>query len=129
MTSTISAGSRAAPPTVHESAAVTQDEIAVLHAMLEQQRDFRIEQLAQLHRPGPHGPLSSTDDEVFRSLSSGARAALRDVQAALWRIEEGRYGVCTSCAAPVEFGRLEILPQVARCMSCERHDAAVRDAC
>jgi DnaK suppressor protein len=80
--------------------------------------------LAQLHLPGPHGPLSSTDPEIFRSLVSGARAALRDVQAALWRIDEGDYGRCVRCAEPVGLERLEILPQTALCMTCQRAAAA-----
>jgi DnaK suppressor protein len=103
-----------APP-----APVPDDQLAVLRGMLEQQREFRLDQLAQLHLPGPHGPLSSTDPEIFRSLVSGARAALRDVQAALWRIEEGRFGRCVDCNEPVGVERLEILPQTARCMRCQ----------
>jgi RNA polymerase-binding transcription factor DksA len=51
---------------------------------------------------------------------SGAREALRDIQAALWRMEEGRYGSCVSCGGAIEVQRLEILPQTARCMACQR---------
>jgi len=94
--------------------------LAVLRSMLEEQLTFRLDQLAQLHLPGPHGPLSSTDPEIFRSLVAGARAALRDVQSALWRMEEGGYGLCVGCAAPIGIARLEILPQTALCMACQR---------
>ncbi|HEU5267204.1 MAG TPA: TraR/DksA C4-type zinc finger protein [Jatrophihabitans sp.] len=121
MTSTTLVGSAATARTV---APLSAREVSVLREMLEEQRDFRVEQLAQLHRPGARGPLSSTDPEIFRSLASGARAALRDVQAALWRMEEGRYGVCVACGRPVEMIRLEILPQVARCMPCQRAHAS-----
>jgi DnaK suppressor protein len=100
--------------------ALDADEVATLRAMLEQQRAFRVDQLAQLHRPTATGPLSSPDPEIFRSLVAGARAALRDVQAALWRIDEGSYGQCVDCARPVGLQRLEILPQTARCIACER---------
>jgi DnaK suppressor protein len=104
--------------------ALSGRESAQLRAMLEQQRDFRLEQLAQLHRPDPHGPLSSSNPEIFRSLSAGARAALSDVQSALWRMDEGRYGWCVACGQPIDAARLEILPQVARCMPCERTQSA-----
>lgn len=96
------------------------EQLAAFRELLEQQREFRIDQLAQLHRPAAHGPLSATDPEIFRSLVAGARAALRDVQAALWRIDEGTYGRCVTCAGPVGVERLEVLPQTARCLACER---------
>jgi DnaK suppressor protein len=35
-------------------------------------------------------------------------------------MDAGRYGTCSDCAGPVEPSRLEILPQVARCVPCER---------
>jgi DnaK suppressor protein len=91
-----------------------------LRAMLEEQRDFRIDQLRELHEPAPGGPLGSSDPEIFRSLVSGAREALRDVQAALWRMDEGHYGRCVACGGAVEVQRLEILPQTARCLACQR---------
>jgi DnaK suppressor protein len=109
--------------TLHRTAALSAEQVTQLRAMLEEQRDFRLEQLAQLHRPGPHGPLSSTNPEIFRSLADGARAALSDVQTALWRMDDGHYGSCVACGEPLETARLEILPQAARCMPCQRqHD-------
>ena len=104
-------------------AALSADVLAVLRGMLEQQREFRLDQLAQLHLPGPHGPLSSTNPEIFRSLVAGARAALRDVQSALWRMDEGRYGSCVQCHEPIGLERLEILPQTALCLRCLRESS------
>jgi DnaK suppressor protein len=97
-----------------------RETLPVLRSMLEQQREFRIDQLAQLQLAGPHGPLSSTDPEILRSLVSGARAALRDVQGALWRMDENRYGGCIRCHEPIGLERLEILPQTALCLRCLR---------
>ncbi len=98
------------------------DEQPALRGMLMEQREFRIEQLAQLHHLGADAPLSSADPEVYRSLEAGARAALRDVQAALWRMDEGTYGRCTQCGGQVEAVRLEILPQTTRCLPCTQRD-------
>jgi RNA polymerase-binding transcription factor DksA len=95
-------------------------DLVELRAMLEEQREFRIEQLAQLHALDAAAPLASADPEIFRSLAAGARAALRDVQAALWRLDEGSYGRCTGCGGTVETERLEILPQTPRCLPCSR---------
>jgi RNA polymerase-binding transcription factor DksA len=99
---------------------LTAAQLAVLQALLEEQRAFRIDQLTQLHRAAPSDPLSSPDPEIERSLSTAALAALRDVQSALWRIEDGTYGRCTGCGASIPFERLEILPQTAHCLRCPR---------
>jgi DnaK suppressor protein len=99
---------------------LSDDHLSELRAMLEEQREFRLEQLAQLHHPWPLGPLSTTDPEIFRSLVIGAREALREVQSALRRMDVGRYGLCVACDEPVEIERLEILPQTALCMACQR---------
>jgi DnaK suppressor protein len=101
-------------------APLSKDQLAVLRRMLEQQREFRVDQLAQLNRPDPHAPLGSTDPDILRSLVAGARAALSDVRSALWRMDEGRYGRCVGCDALIGVQRLEVLPQTARCMACER---------
>lgn len=107
-------------PADYRRARPSEAQEAVLRGMLEQQRRFRLEQLTQLHRPGAPGPLGTADREIRTSLARGARAALHDVQSALWRMDEGRYGLCTDCEQPVGVERLEILPQVALCMSCQR---------
>jgi RNA polymerase-binding transcription factor len=91
-----------------------------LRDMLEEQREFRIDQLRALHALGAGAPPAGGDPDVFRSLQSGARAALRDVHAALWRMDEGAYGRCTRCGGAVEIERLEILPQTAMCLPCSR---------
>lgn len=105
---------RAAPGTF------TSDQLAGLRRALEQQRAFRVEQLAQLRRPGQRGPLSSADEEVLYSLRDAALAALHDVQRALWRMDDGTYGRCTSCREPLAVERLEIVPQASLCMPCQR---------
>ena len=96
--------------------ALTTDDLITLRGMLDEQRAFRTEQLQQLQRPVPAGPFAGNDPDIVRSLTIAARAALRDVQAALWRMDEGEYGICTSCGDAVEPHRLEIVPQTAQCL-------------
>lgn len=88
--------------------------------MLEQQRSFRIDQLARLRHTAGKGLLRGVDLEINTSLAVGARADLRDVIDALHRLDEGRYGYCAHCGAAVESERLEILPQVRLCLPCQR---------
>lgn len=115
--------SRSTLPSRHDSP-LSEGTLAVLRGMLEQQREFRLDQLAQLHVPGPHGPLSSTNPEIYRSLVSGAQAALCDVQTALERMDAGTYGLCVHCHRPIGLERLEILPQTAQCLRCLRESVA-----
>lgn len=113
---------RSTLPAPHD-ATLSDDRLATLRAMLEEQREFRIEQLAQLHGPGPRRPLSSSDPEILRSLVTGARAALHEVSAALWRMADGTYGSCVACGHPIGVERLEILPQAATCLRCQAASA------
>jgi DnaK suppressor protein len=101
-------------------AALSAGQLEVLRAMLNQQREFRLDQLAALRRRNPRSPLGSSNREITVTLTMAAHAALQDVVEALWRMDEGRYGVCVQCAGPVEIERLEILPQTALCMACQR---------
>ncbi len=44
---------------------------------------------------------------------------LRRIAGALHRIENGDYGVCLACGAPIDSERLEALPDAPLCMPCE----------
>ena len=58
------------------------------------------------------------EDEVLESLGSSGLAELRQIEAALERIERGEYGICVHCGEPIPEKRLEIIPHAARCASC-----------
>lgn len=47
-----------------------------------------------------------------------AMGELRNVDAALSRIDEGTYGVCVTCGKSIEEERLELLPATTVCASC-----------
>ncbi len=91
------------------------------------QRDFRREQLVQLDRQRGGRALSSALREVCVSLAVGARTALQEAESALWRMGQGRFGLCVSCGADLDPAVLETLPQTARCLACQR-DAWTADA-
>lgn len=41
---------------------------------------------------------------------------------ALAKFEEGSYGICDSCEAPIAAGRLQVAPESALCISCARSE-------
>ncbi len=45
--------------------------------------------------------------------------AMRDIEAALQRVKDGEYGVCTDCGDDVGFTRLQAYPTAKRCIVCQ----------
>lgn len=98
---------------------LTPQQLTMFRAMLDEQRRFRIDQLTAAGIPAP----TDAAREVAKAILQAARIALRDIDAALARMAEGTYGKCTHCGVALRLERLEILPQAALCMECQR-DAA-----
>ena len=110
-----------------------------LRAALEQQRRFRIEQLAELDSAigtdaeitidprreldritrADAGSAIDPKRQVMLALRAGAASALVDTEIALYRMDTGEYGRCRRCGTTIPLERLEILPSVARCMACQ----------
>ena len=45
---------------------------------------------------------------------------IRDIQDALARIDHGTYGICVDCGHPIPDDRLDVRPEAARDVECER---------
>ena len=58
------------------------------------------------------------NEDVLRNLQEETRAELQQVRAAIKRIEDGEYGVCSSCGGKISGGRLEALPYATLCIKC-----------
>ena len=46
------------------------------------------------------------------------RRELADIDAALARIQEGRYGTCVHCGGPMGLQRLRAIPEARYCVAC-----------
>ena len=55
---------------------------------------------------------------LTRNLQERERAKWGLLVAALRRMENGTYGVCTECDRPIPFGRLLVMPEAATCAEC-----------
>ena len=104
--------------------------LPALRARLQEQRRFRIEQLASLesiqpfpvnarYRRGGSGD-SRAHREITAALTVAARQALADIETALYRMRSGRYGACLRCSAAIPLEHLEALPEVKLCPDCSR---------
>ena len=54
-------------------------------------------------------------------LAEGVRRELADIDAALDRIQDGRYGTCQNCGGPMGLQRLRALPEARYCVACSGH--------
>ncbi|CAL9276923.1 MULTISPECIES: TraR/DksA family transcriptional regulator [Streptomyces] len=99
-------------------------DLAVLRENLREQRLFREEQLRQIaavpSRAGEPSRRSAGQTEVRVKLAASARMVLADVEAALARMAEGRYGACHLCRRPIDRERLMIVPQARYCARCQQ---------
>ncbi len=115
--------------------AVTYDE---LRRQLKEERERLNKELEQLRvsapslgemREGsPFGKKEEGATETFElekrmALEKRTRGLLSEVEHALQKFEQGTYGQCDLCGQPIDIARLEVLPQVALCLSCKARQA------
>jgi len=51
------------------------------------------------------------------------RGILDEINAALDRLEDGTYGICTACGSEIPAARLRAIPYTALCVKCAREEA------
>ena len=57
-------------------------------------------------------------DEVLESLGTAELTELKQINAALGRVEDGTFGVCVNCGEDISAERLKVIPHAARCRNC-----------
>ena len=62
-------------------------------------------------------------EEVLHHLTEHEARDLREIDAALSRIEDGSYGVCQACGKPIGTARLDALPEARLCVACANQEA------
>lgn len=103
------------------------DHLPGLRAMLERQRRFRLEQLAELDavigRPAAPGGADTARHEVAVQVAAAARHALADIDTALALVRRGAYGRCRGCGAELPLNLLRAVPTSRWCLACRRRQA------
>jgi DnaK suppressor protein len=62
---------------------------------------------------------NSYTKEFLFSLSNSEREMLQEVDEALERLEDGRFGVCVACEETIEKKRLEAVPWARHSLTCQ----------
>jgi len=77
--------------------------------------------VARLDVPSDEGDLSQQSHEewIFLNRNTLDMKLLREVQAALRRIEQSTYGVCAACEEPISTKRLDAVPWAKFCVRCQ----------
>jgi DnaK suppressor protein len=68
--------------------------------------------------PGDPSARWSDYEAALEPVSEVVRRELAEIDAALLRIEQGRYGTCQSCGGPMGLQRLRALPEARYCVAC-----------
>jgi DnaK suppressor protein len=90
-----------------------------LSAELAKARDAEEETTEEATQDIADKAVSSYTREFLYSLSDGDRATLLQIDEALARIEEGSYGLCGNCSAPMAEKRLAAVPWTPYCVDCQ----------
>ena len=61
----------------------------------------------------------TTEKELEFALDDHESRELREVEAALARLDAGTYGYCVACGEEISAARLAASPEVARCINCQ----------
>jgi len=65
--------------------------------------------------------VANENDEVVDKLDELDKVELQSVNDALKRIEQGIFGICTSCGNEIKNKRLTAVPYVENCIKCEKN--------
>ena len=88
-------------------------------ALLEQRLHKVDVDLAQPHSADSEEQAQEREnDEVLDVIGEEAEKSIQQIKAALRRIEQGEYGICSSCGADIKRQRLEIIPESTLCVRC-----------
>jgi RNA polymerase-binding protein DksA len=69
----------------------------------------------------PEGPTLAFERSQASAMLRQSEQHLRDIDAALLRMDEGTYGLCTKCGGEIAIGRLQVRPQASLCIRCAEH--------
>lgn len=79
------------------------------------ERNSRLTQLSAIE-----DGAALADKELITAQTAAIRRVLTEIKAAEERVADGTYGACQDCGTRIPVERLEILPYVRYCVSCQQ---------
>lgn len=73
-----------------------------------------------LPKDSPEAAIAVENDEVLAAIEAATLSELAHLDAAIERMNDGLFGICESCAAPISPARLEAVPYASRCAACAK---------
>jgi RNA polymerase-binding protein DksA len=94
----------------------------ILDKLVAANQDFRA--IVEEMDPKDFADVASddVDRKMLEALGSQDVKRLRSIEAALVRIQQGRYGVCVKCSKRIPQERLEALPYAVMCIDCQKSE-------
>lgn len=65
--------------------------------------------------------VETEDDDALLAQETLIMQRIAAVRAAIARVDEGRYGICTNCGGQISPARLAAMPEATHCISCATH--------
>jgi DnaK suppressor protein len=90
-------------------------------AALEREHSGIVESAGQSNADDEHDPEGATiafERQHLSALIGQAREHLAEIEAAMGRLDDGRYGTCSGCGQPIGAPRLAARPTAATCIRC-----------
>lgn len=101
-------------------AAITQEETSLAVPLEDKGEDLTASQ----HPADVASDLAMRERTLVTDLTH--RAELVELDRALDRLARGTYGLCVECGGAIDPERLAVLPEAARCITCQRHEERFR---
>ncbi len=101
--------------------------IALRQDVLHRARGHALMHQAQTD-PEDEGDAARTEEdmELSATLKVICASELAELDAALIRLKEGRYGVCAQCAEEIPIQRLKAIPETSLCVDCQNAEEKER---
>jgi RNA polymerase-binding transcription factor len=104
------------------------DEIATRRAQLRRSEEGMLDsELADYDQHPADQGTETFEQELDETTDMMLANELEQVELALRRLEEGKYGICIDCGKEIEPARLEAIPESVRCIEDQqRYEATLR---
>lgn len=102
-----------------DTEAIKKDLEAKLKTLIEKADELESSLREPVSADSEEQATETEGDEVIEGLEQSAFQEIDGIKAALKRIDDGSYGICTVCDEPIPEARLKAYPTAAICVECK----------